>query len=157
MTTKYIATVRRQAQILRYVRPAYFHTAPRCFSDPRLKDEATARIIHDDFAMLKESYEPPKNPLVLAHGLLGFDELHVIPAIGPLKIPGLKYWSGITEALTAKGVDVIIATVPASGSIEERAGKLAEKIRSAAGDKGVNIIAYVGSLVCKRLLTLLQT
>ncbi|QIW97551.1 hypothetical protein AMS68_003069 [Peltaster fructicola] len=154
MSVRPIATVLRQAQLTRRAsNAACFHVATQRFSDPRLKDEVTARIIHDDFAALREAYEAPKHPLVLAHGLLGFDELHVIPAFGSWKLPGLQYWSGITEALTAKGIDVIIATVPPSGSIEERAGKLAEKIRSAAGNRGVNVIAYVRLLRSRCLPT----
>lgn len=118
-----------------------FHTSFVRHNDPRLKDEATARIISDDFESIRSSYQAPKHSIVLAHGLLGFDELHVFPAFGGWQVPGLQYWSGITEALTAKGINVIIATVPPSGSIENRAAKLAEKIRTAAEGKAVNIIA----------------
>lgn len=109
--------------------------------DPRLKADNNAHIISDDFASIRSKYDVPRNPIVLAHGLLGFDELHVVPAFKTWKVPGIQYWSGITEALTAKGVDVIIASVPASGSIENRAAKLAEKIKEAADGKAVNVIA----------------
>ena len=77
--------------------------------------------------------------MVLAHGLLGFDELHLLGHL----FPGLHYWRGITEALTANGVEVITASVPASASIEERAQKLREDIQEKAHGKSVNIIAYV--------------
>jgi len=83
------------------------------------------------------SAETPKNPIILAHGLFGFDELHLIGA----KIPGIHYWRGITEALAAKGIEVITATVPSSGSIEARAAKLGENIAKKANGKAVNIIA----------------
>lgn len=56
-------------------------------------------------------------------------------------LPGLHYWRGISEALAAKGVEVITATVPASGSIERRAERLAESIAEKANGKSVNIIA----------------
>lgn len=79
----------------------------------------------------------PKNPIVLAHGLLGFDQLHLA---GPL-LPGLQYWRGITEALAANGIEVITASVPASASIRERAEKLSGEIMSKAHGKSVNIIA----------------
>jgi len=81
--------------------------------------------------------EAPKNPIILAHGLLGFEELHIAGA----KLPGLHYWRGITGALAAKGIEVITATVPASGSIEARAAKLGECIERKAKGKSVNIIA----------------
>ena len=83
--------------------------------------------------------DAPKYPVVLAHGLLGFNELRLA---GPY-FPGLQYWRGIKEALTAKGVEVITATVPPSGSIEARAKELARIIQVNARGKDVNIIAYV--------------
>ena len=83
--------------------------------------------------------ETPKNPLVLAHGLLGFDELHIAGKY----FPGLHYWRGITEALRANGIEVITAHVPASASIEDRAARLSDDIYDKAGGKSVNIIASV--------------
>lgn len=81
--------------------------------------------------------ETPTNPIVLAHGLLGFDKLHLA---GPL-FPGLQYWRGITQALTANGIEIITASVPASASIEERAAILSNEIMMKAHGKSVNIIA----------------
>lgn len=81
--------------------------------------------------------DTPKHPIVLAHGLLGFDELRLA---GPL-LPGVKYWRGIKEALSVKGIQVITATVPPSGSIEERAEELAKDIAVGARGQNVNIIA----------------
>lgn len=108
-------------------------------SDPRLKD---LNLVGDVFATIRESYSAPKHPIILAHGLLGFEELHLEPAsLRALKIPGLHYWRGITEALAAKDVEVITASVPPSGSIEARAAKLAERISERAEGKAVNIIA----------------
>lgn len=81
--------------------------------------------------------DAPKNPIVLAHGLLGFDELRLA---GPY-LPGVQYWRGIREALTARGVEVITATVPPSGSIEARGEELARRIETGAPGRDVNIIA----------------
>jgi len=81
----------------------------------------------------------------LAHGLLGFDEFNILPK--QIGIQGIHYWRGITEALAAKGIEVITATVPPSGSIEARAAKLADDIGKKAKGKSVNIIAYVLLLV----------
>lgn len=80
----------------------------------------------------------PKYPIVLAHGLLGFSELHVPP------FPRIQYWHGIREALTTQGATVITATVPPSSSIAERAAKLADDITSAGVDvsAGVNVVAH---------------
>lgn len=74
---------------------------------------------------------------MLAHGLLGFDELRLAGSL----LPGIQYWRGITEALETKGIEVIIASVPATSSIEERAAELAADIEKKAGGKQVNIIA----------------
>lgn len=108
-------------------------------SDPRLSE--VDDLIEDRFAVLKSQYDVPKHPIILAHGLLGFDELH----LGGKFLPGIEYWYGITQALASKGVEVITSAVPASGSIEKRAEKLAAAIEKQAGGKAVNIIAYVGS------------
>lgn len=81
--------------------------------------------------------DAPKYPVVLAHGLLGFDELRLAGRY----IPGVQYWRGIREALTAQGVEVITTSVPPSASIEERAEVLARNIEVEAKGKDVNIIA----------------
>ena len=83
------------------------------------------------------SLETPKHPIVLAHGLMGFDELHVAGQY----LPGIQYWRGIREALALKGIEVITTAVPASGSLEARAAKLRDHIAEKAGGKDVNIIA----------------
>ncbi|ODV74278.1 triglyceride lipase [Cyberlindnera jadinii NRRL Y-1542] len=92
---------------------------------------------------LKEKYAAPKYPVVLCHGLSGFDKLMVIPS--PAYLIGLskhnpsarrdfivadrdgvalEYWYGIKEALESKGTTVMVAKVPGFGSIEERASIL---------------------------------
>lgn len=81
--------------------------------------------------------ESPKNPIVLAHGLLGFDELHIAGKL----FPGVHYWRGITEVLASNGVEVITASVPPSASIEQRAERLGRDINKKAGGKSVNIVA----------------
>lgn len=91
----------------------------------------------------------PKYPVVLAHGLLGFDELRLA---GPY-LPGVQYWRGIKEALTARGIEVITATVPPSASIEARAEQLARNIEAGARGKDVNIIAYVTFIYWLRIST----
>ncbi|KAK5732803.1 lipase 2 [Elasticomyces elasticus] len=107
--------------------------------DPRLKD--IENLLEDQFAVLRPVYKAPKNPIILAHGLLGFDEWH----IAGQKLPGIHYWRGITESLAEKGVEVITATVPPSGSIEARAAQLAASIERKAKGKAVNIIAGLDS------------
>lgn len=94
-----------------------------------------------------------KYTIVLAHGLLGFSELRLAGQF----LPGLKYWRGITEALSAKGIEVIVATVPPSGSVEARATKLAESIAAKAKGKEVNIIAHsMGGLDSRYMISQLK-
>ncbi|PLN80546.1 alpha/beta-hydrolase [Aspergillus taichungensis] len=107
--------------------------------DPRLED--LGKVIRDEYAVVRDKYDAPKNPVVLAHGLFGFDTLRLA---GPY-LPGVQYWRGITEALSMKGVEVITATVPPSGSIEMRAEELAKDIAVGARGKSVNIIAGLDS------------
>ncbi|KAI0134601.1 triacylglycerol lipase [Xylariales sp. AK1849] len=119
--------------------------------DPRLGE--LGRQIEDDYASIRETYATPKHPIVLAHGLLGFAELHV----GGPWLPAVHYWRGISEALTANGVEVITATVPASGSIEQRAEKLGQHIARLAQGKSVNIVAHsMGGLDSRYMISHLQ-
>jgi len=76
---------------------------------------------------------------VLAHGLFGFDQLHLAGS----RLPGLQYWRGITGALAAQGIECFTAVVPPSGSIEARAERLSESIHKLVPGRSVNIIAYV--------------
>ncbi|KAJ5189846.1 hypothetical protein N7491_008111 [Penicillium cf. griseofulvum] len=117
---------------------------PRASLDPRLEDHG--KVIVDEYSIIRDKYAAPKYPVVLAHGLLGFDELRLA---GPY-LPGVQYWRGIKEALTARGIEVITATVPPSGSIEARAEQLARSIEAGARGKDVNIIA--GSSVADYVL-----
>ncbi|TVY68663.1 Lipase, partial [Lachnellula suecica] len=120
-------------------------------SDPRINN--LGRAIKDEFATIRQNYTTPKNPIVLAHGLLGFDELHIAGKL----LPGVHYWRGITEAMRANGIEVIIASVPASASIEERALKLGQDIATKANGKSVNIIAHsMGGLDARYMISRLQ-
>lgn len=119
--------------------------------DPRVS--SLGRTIKDDYATLRAKYETPHNPIVLAHGLLGFAELRVLGKL----LPGVHYWRGITEALTANGIEVILTSVPPSASIEERAAKLSEDIEQKAGGKSVNIIAHsMGGLDARYMISQLK-
>ncbi|RVD86732.1 uncharacterized protein DFL_004994 [Arthrobotrys flagrans] len=115
------------------------HTSRRiCQSyDPRIAD--LGRIIEDDFMKLKEYYKTPKNPIVLSHGLFGFDTLQLFPWSF---IPPLQYWRGINEALQANSCKVIVTAVPPSASIEKRAEALARSIEQRAGGQSVNIVGH---------------
>ncbi|KAF9549459.1 hypothetical protein EC957_003848 [Mortierella hygrophila] len=75
-----------------------------------------------EYAMpvVSSCYSAPRHPIVLCHGLFGFDKM------GPDTIPHLQihYWKGVQKALTKLGAKVIVASVPKTGSIKKRAEAL---------------------------------
>src|SRR5277367_4542998 len=84
---------------------------------------------------------------------MGFDELRLAGAL----LPGVHYWRGITEAMKANGMEVITTSVPATGSIEERALKLGKDIAAKADGKSVSIIAHsMGGLDARYMISRLQ-
>ncbi|KAF3760828.1 alpha/beta-hydrolase, partial [Cryphonectria parasitica EP155] len=92
----------------------------------------------------------PKHPIVLAHGLFGFAELKLAGSY----LPPIHYWHGIKDALIANGNEVLTATVPPSGSIEERAAKLREHILANSKGRPVNIIAHsMGGLDARYMIS----
>ncbi|KAF2200277.1 alpha/beta-hydrolase [Delitschia confertaspora ATCC 74209] len=131
------AKIRPSVGLLRTAR--VFSTIQRLQKDPRIED--LGRVIEDEYAVMREKYETPKYAIVLAHGLLGFNELRLAGDV----LPAIEYWRGIREALMQKGIEVIPAAVSPSGSIERRAEKLAETISLQAKGKAVNIIAGLDS------------
>ncbi|KAH3683024.1 hypothetical protein WICPIJ_005993 [Wickerhamomyces pijperi] len=98
----------------------------------------------------KQDYRVPKNPIILCHGLSGFDRIMVLPSLDLIfrLIKGdvrpedfvslddsqngsvsLEYWYGIEEELRSRGCEVFVAKVPGFGSIEERSERLNEFIK----------------------------
>lgn len=131
----------------------HFTSTTSChdLQEPRLSK--LGRTIRDDYATLRSKYQTPKSPIVLAHGLMGFDELRLVGKL----LPGVHYWRGITEALLANGNEVILASVPPSASIQERAAKLSDDIEKKAGGKSVNIIAHsMGGLDARYMISQLK-
>jgi triacylglycerol lipase len=123
--------------------------------DASLSDLGTQIV--SDYANLRPTYLAPKYPIVLAHGLMGFDELRLIP--GNL-IPGIAYWRGIKEAYTEHGIQCITTAVRPTASITERAEMLMEQIASkiptgASGQsRDVNIIAHsMGGLDARYMIS----
>lgn len=94
---------------------------------------------------------------IQCHGLMGFNKLRLvgdwIPGIECMRLPSLPSdallqlliyavdWRGISDCLQARGVQIIVSTVPPTSTIEQRAEALAEGIRKAGGaGKSVNLI-----------------
>lgn len=119
--------------------------------DPKMTD--LGYTIQKDFAKFKEHYKTPKHPIVLAHGLMGFDELRLAGKY----LPGVQYWRGITDAFRQNQIEAITTAVPTTGSIEERAKALHQEIKTKASGKDVNIIAHsMGGLDSRYLISKIQ-
>lgn len=65
------------------------------------------------------------------------------------------YWSEILEILKKKvGAEVIVTSVPSTGSIQERAKTLDLLLKDRAKGKEVNFLAHsMGGLDCRQLIT----
>jgi hypothetical protein len=83
-------------------------------------------------------YRAPREPIVLCHGLFGFD------IRGPQNIPALQfhYWSGVEDALAKLGAKIIVTKVPQAGSIWERSHALHTILKSVLVGKNVNFVAH---------------
>jgi len=76
----------------------------------------------------------PRHPVVLAHGVLGFDEL----ALGSARH---AYFRGVRAALERDGCRVIVPRLPAVGSVAERAAALARAVAEVDARR-VNVLAH---------------
>ena len=82
----------------------------------------------------QKGYTETKYPIVLVHGLFGFDS-----------IAGVQYFYGIPNALTRSGAVVYVAQVSATNGTEERGEQLLtqiEQILAATGADKVNLIGH---------------
>ncbi|EDN07913.1 predicted protein [Histoplasma mississippiense (nom. inval.)] len=99
-------------------------------------------LIEGRYSALRDTYPKPKHPIVLAHGLLGFDELR----LGGKYLPPIQYWRGIKKAFSQQGIDVITVPVLPLGSIEQRAKALSSGIEAQIQGEAVNVIAKLRSM-----------
>ncbi|TYJ58737.1 hypothetical protein B9479_000573 [Cryptococcus floricola] len=121
--------------------------------DTMMSDEDKADTVEEEKAKLRKKYRTPKNPIVFCHGLLGFDYL------GPASLPPLQisHWRGIREVLESNGCEVLVARVPATSSVKDRAAILAEVISEKFPGREVNLIGHsMGGLDCRYLVSQIQ-
>lgn len=84
--------------------------------------------------LFKDTYTETRYPIVLSHGLFGFDD-----------IAGYNYWYRIPEELRRSGAKVYVTQVAAANSTEVRGEQLArqvEDILAATGAEKVNLIGH---------------
>lgn len=86
-------------------------------------------------------------PVILAHGLFGFEKIRV----GPFTMA--SYFRGIPEMLRAMGNRVLVTQVHPTAGIRRRAGILGERIRTVFPNEPVHIIGHsMGGLDARELL-----
>ncbi|KAI0049428.1 alpha/beta-hydrolase [Auriscalpium vulgare] len=104
--------------------------------------------------VLFDPVRAPRYPIVLCHGLYGFD------VRGPSAFPSLRmhYWSSILNILRKTiGAEVLVTSVPGTGSIASRSRELDHVLKQRALGRGVNFLAHsMGGLDCRHLITHLQ-
>jgi triacylglycerol lipase len=89
----------------------------------------------EDALTAKAEYANTKYPIVLCHGMAGFDTLFGV----------LDYWYEIPSALRAAGADVYVTKVPSFNSSEARGEALleqVEEITARTGKAKVNLIGH---------------
>ncbi|ORX71414.1 alpha/beta-hydrolase, partial [Linderina pennispora] len=99
---------------------------------------------------VKPIYVAPRHPMVLCHGLYGFD------VRGPEKLPLLQfhYWRGIREALEQIGAKVVVAKVASTGGVHERAQQLDTLLKGRLAKQKVNIVGHsMGGLDARYMIT----
>ncbi|KAM6494277.1 Alpha/Beta hydrolase fold [Amanita muscaria] len=97
----------------------------------------------------------PRYPLVLCHGLYGFDTR------GPSSFPSMRmhYWANVLSILRDKlGAEVIVTAVPgqilSTGSVPSRSESLDRQLHIRARGRGVNFLAHsMGGLDCRYLIS----
>lgn len=88
-----------------------------------------------DVALTGSDYARTKYPIVLCHGMAGFDSL----------FGAVDYFYGITETLQESGAEVYVTHVPAFSSSEQRGEALLEQIEDIVAKSGhakVNLIGH---------------
>lgn len=85
----------------------------------------------------------PRHPIVLCHGLFGFDKLF-----------GQDYWPQIPEAFLKMGAECFVARVDATSAVETRAEQLMQQINRKYPGGSVHLIGHsMGGLDCRYLVT----
>ncbi|KAG8907717.1 hypothetical protein FRB99_002513 [Tulasnella sp. 403] len=125
---------------------------------------------------LSDPMRKPRNPIVLCHGKLSSYLSHMYTLLPEangflsenILCPGLygfdvwgpsqfrrHYWSDILHILRITvGAEVLVTSVPPTGSIEERAVMLDKVLQEKARGRSVNFMAHsMGGLDCRQLIT----
>ncbi|WWD20187.1 hypothetical protein CI109_104663 [Kwoniella shandongensis] len=113
-------------------------------------------LMNDERLLIPGAAKPPRETVVLCHGLYGFSTATPIPLFPSLK---LHYWASVLEVLRDRmGVDVVVVGVKGTGSIQERAEQMHEFLKNTLPrGTGVNFVAHsMGGLDCRYLISHLK-
>ncbi|KAI6041106.1 Alpha/Beta hydrolase protein [Pisolithus marmoratus] len=126
-----------------------FQTGP----DSMSRESAASVLDADEHnqANFGKNFRTPKAPLVLCHGIMGFDTITIGPSIAHLH---LSYWLGIKKVLEDHGCEVLITSVPATSLPVDRAKILEKEISKVYPGRAVHLIAHsMGGIDCRYLIT----
>ncbi|KAI8616953.1 Alpha/Beta hydrolase protein [Chytriomyces sp. MP71] len=107
---------------------------------------------YSEMRVLGRDYAPTRYPIVLLHGLFGYDKI----CLGPQANPYLQihYWRGIAEALQHLGCEVHVPSNGPVSSIRSRAYALDRYLSATLPGREVNLIAHsMGGLDARFLIT----
>ncbi|AKT44183.1 lipase family alpha/beta hydrolase [Chondromyces crocatus] len=99
-------------------------------------DEAEQEVVeNDNDALFNDNYAQTRYPIVLAHGMAGFDSLFGV----------LDYFHGVESTLRSSGAQVYVTQVPAFNTTEERGEALLAQVQNIVARSGrgkVNLIGH---------------
>ena len=94
----------------------------------------------------------PQCPVVLCHGLLGFDVL----GLRQVPLLSLNYWGTIPARLVESGVEVFVTRVPPSSNVRDRATALYQQLAKSFPGKDLNLVGHsMGGLDCRYMASVL--
>ncbi|KAJ7093983.1 hypothetical protein B0H15DRAFT_831481 [Mycena belliarum] len=124
---------------------------PEIEKDPSKLDAIHQLLLHP---ALFDPLRTPRYPIVLSHGLYGFDSR------GPISFPSMRmhYWSNVLNILRdIVRAEVIITSVPGTGSIVSRSEAMNRQLQTKARGRGINFLAHsMGGLDCRHLISHIQ-
>ncbi|KAK6908814.1 hypothetical protein I203_102818 [Kwoniella mangroviensis CBS 8507] len=113
-------------------------------------------LMNDERLMVGGRIKPPRETVVLCHGLYGFSTATPIPLFPSLK---LHYWANVLDVLRNKiGANVVVVGVKGTGSIQERAEQMHQFLKDTLPKgTGVNFVAHsMGGLDCRYLISTIK-
>ncbi|ORX37816.1 Alpha/Beta hydrolase protein [Kockovaella imperatae] len=131
---------------------------PSLGPDPQEPAEPTEiyRLMNDERLSIPGAVKPPREVVVLCHGLYGFSTATPIPLFPSLK---LHYWASVLDVLRDKmGANVLVVGVKGTGSVKERAEQMHKFLSDTLPrGSGVNFVAHsMGGLDVRHLISIIK-